>query len=107
MERVTVTLPDDLIRDIDRHESNRSRFVAEAVRRELERRRRAELRRSLESPHPKSAELVDQGLDEWARGLPNEDVASLVNDRAGTSIQWIAGKGWNETTRSGRRGTRK
>ena len=47
VERVTVTLPNDLVRDIDRRENNRSKFVAEAVRHELDRRRRAELRRSL------------------------------------------------------------
>ena len=41
VERVTVTLPDNLLRDIDRLEKNRSKFVAEAVRRELDRRRRA------------------------------------------------------------------
>lgn len=35
LERVTVTLPQDLVRDIDRREKNRSKFVAEAVRREL------------------------------------------------------------------------
>ena len=32
MERVTVTLPMDLVRDIDRREKNRSKFVAEVVR---------------------------------------------------------------------------
>lgn len=32
VERVTVTLPDELVRDIDRREKNRSKFVAEAVR---------------------------------------------------------------------------
>jgi metal-responsive CopG/Arc/MetJ family transcriptional regulator len=36
VERVTTTLPEDLVRDIDRREKNRSRFVAEAVRRELD-----------------------------------------------------------------------
>lgn len=43
VQRVTVTLPDDLLKEIDRRESNRSKFVAEAVHRELERRRRAEI----------------------------------------------------------------
>ena len=70
IERVTVTLPNDLVRDNDRQEKNRSKFIAEAVRHELERRRRAELRRSLENPHSESAELAEQGLEEWARGLP-------------------------------------
>ena len=78
VERVTVTLPDDLVRDIDRREKNRSRFVAEAVRRELDRRRRAELLSSLENPHPESTSLADQGLDEWAHGLPEEDAPRLA-----------------------------
>jgi metal-responsive CopG/Arc/MetJ family transcriptional regulator len=34
IERVTVTLPGDLVGDIDRREKNRSKFIAEAVRRE-------------------------------------------------------------------------
>ena len=32
VERVTVTLPIDLVRDIDRREKNRSKFVAEVRR---------------------------------------------------------------------------
>lgn len=95
-ERVTVTLPDSLVRDIDRREKNRSRFVAEAVRRELDRRRRSELRRSLHSPHPESAELADQGLDEWSRGLPEEDAAALVDNTAGKAVHWVPGEGWVE-----------
>ena len=43
-ERVTVTMPSELVAGIDRIEANRSRFIAEAVRHEL--------RRSLEAPHP-------------------------------------------------------
>ncbi len=96
-ERVTVTLPDDLVKDIDRHEKNRSKFVADAVRRELDRRRRAELRRSLLNPHPESAELASQGLAEWARGLPEEDTAALVDSRAGKPVRWVSGKGWVES----------
>ncbi len=51
-ERVTVTLSNDLVQDIDRREKNRSKFVADAVRNELDRRRREELRKSLMNPHP-------------------------------------------------------
>jgi Arc/MetJ-type ribon-helix-helix transcriptional regulator len=91
--RVTVTLPDEVVRDIDRLEPNRSRFVLEAVRGELARRRRAELRRSLRRPHPESADLVEAGFDEWVRGLPAED-ADLVDPQAGTPIRWSPGKGW-------------
>jgi Arc/MetJ-type ribon-helix-helix transcriptional regulator len=96
IERVTVTLPNDLVRDIDRREKNRSKFIADAVRNELERRRRAELHRSLGNPHPDSAELAEQGLDEWTRGLPDEDTETLVNSGAGKAVRWVPGEGWLE-----------
>jgi len=96
IERVTVTLPNDLVRDIDRREKNRSRFIAEAVRRELDRRRREELRRSLENPHPESHEFAELGFDEWARGLPDEDATSLVDSSAGKAVEWVPGSGWVE-----------
>ncbi|MBZ5724701.1 MAG: ribbon-helix-helix domain-containing protein [Acidobacteriia bacterium] len=95
-ERVTVTLPDDLVREIDRREKNRSKFVAEAVRHELDRRRRAELHRSLQNPHPESAEVAGQGLDEWMRGLPGEDTEALVDSSAGKPVRWVPGEGWVE-----------
>jgi metal-responsive CopG/Arc/MetJ family transcriptional regulator len=38
-ERVTVTLPVELVENIDRYERNRSRFIAEAVEHEFGRRR--------------------------------------------------------------------
>src|SRR5690242_2231418 len=96
VERVTVTLPDDLVRDIDRREKNRSRFVAEAVRRELNRRRRDELRRSLQNPHSESAGLADQGLEEWSRGLPEEDTEALLDSGSGRPVRWVPGEGWVE-----------
>ncbi|HUA20302.1 MAG TPA: ribbon-helix-helix domain-containing protein [Bryobacteraceae bacterium] len=94
-ERVTITLPNGLVKDIDRLETNRSKFVAEAVRRELDRRRRAELRRSLRNPHPESATFVDEGFDEWARSLPQEDAEGLVNSRGGKPLRWKPGEGWS------------
>lgn len=96
VDRVTVTLPSDLVRDIERREKNRSKFVAEAVRNELDRRRREELRRSLHSPHPESAELAEQGLEEWTRGLPEEDTESLIDSKQGTPVRWVPGEGWVE-----------
>jgi hypothetical protein len=96
VERVTVTLPLDLVKDIDRREKNRSKFVAEAVRNELERRRREELHRSLRNPHPESADLAEQGLAEWARSLPEEGTEPLVDDGAGTPVRWVPGEGWLE-----------
>lgn len=96
VERVTVTLPDHLVRDIDRREKNRSKFVTEAVRRELERQRHEELRRSLESPHPESSDLTAQGLEEWSRSLPEEDTESLLESGAGKAVRWVPGQGWME-----------
>ena len=96
MERVTVTLPNELIRDIDRREKNRSKFVAEAVRRELDRRRRAEFRLSLDNPHPESADMAELGFDDWAGSLPVEAADSLVDMTAGKPVLWIPGQGWVE-----------
>ena len=95
-ERVTVTLPNDLLRDIDRQEKNRSKFVGEAVRHELNRRRQDELRRSLRNPHPESAELAERGLGEWFRGLPEEDAEALVDSSVGKAVRWVPGEGWVE-----------
>jgi|SRR5271166_2407020 len=95
-ERVTVTLPDELVRDIDRREKNRSKFIAEAVRGELDRRRRAELHRSLENPHSETPESAEQGIEEWRRSLPAEDTEALLDSRVGKSVQWVPGEGWIE-----------
>jgi Arc/MetJ-type ribon-helix-helix transcriptional regulator len=94
--RVTVTLPMDLVRDIDRREKNRSKFVADAVRHELDRRRREELRRSLDNPHPESGEFTDEGLEAWTRSLPKDDAEALVDSSAGKAVRWVPGEGWVE-----------
>ena len=96
-ERVTVTLPADLIVNIDRLERNRSRFIAQAVEHELARRRHEGLRRSLEQPHPEAAELAGAGLDEWAASLPEGD-EGLVDMAAGTPVRWVEGQGWVEAS---------
>lgn len=96
MARVTITLPTEVVDEIDRIEKNRSRFVLEGVRRELQRRRREALRRSLRTPHPESSEVAEEGFAAWADSLPEEDVADLVDARAGTAVRWIPGKGWVE-----------
>jgi hypothetical protein len=59
-------------------------------------RRRAELHRSLNHPHPDGAELAEQGLADWSRGLPEECAGELVDFSAGKPIRWIPGKGWVE-----------
>jgi hypothetical protein len=94
-ERVTVTLPIELVEAIDRYERNRSRFIAEAVERELVRRRREELHRSLKSPHPEAAVLAQTGVAEWGASLPEGD-EGLVDEAAGTPVHWVEGTGWVE-----------
>ena len=105
VDRVTVTLPNDLVRDIDRREKKRSKFVAEAVRNELDRRRRAELRRSLDNPHPESAELAGQGLEEWTRAacprkMPRRSLTATLASRFGGSparAGWRGASEWSST----------
>jgi len=92
---VTVTLPAALVEDIDRHERNRSRFVADAIRRELSRRRRAGLLRSLARPHPESVALAENGVADWADSLPSGD-EDLVEPGAGKPVRWVEGRGWVE-----------
>ena len=94
LERVTITLPRDLVEAIDRIESNRSRFVLDAVRRELERRKREELRRSLAAPHVEAEEIAEIGFDGWAEDLLAEDAAGLVDVAAGAAVRWVPGEGW-------------
>ena len=91
-ERVTVTLSAELVEGIDRLERNRSRFIAEAVARELSRRRRDALLMSISSPHAETAELADVGLGEWTSDLPDDE--GLVDPAGGTAVRWIEGQGW-------------
>lgn len=92
-ERVTVTLPRELVADIDRRERNRSRFIREAVRRELERRKREAFRLSLGQPHGESEETEQLGLEEWIGGVDGEDDQFLDPD-AGIAVSWTPGCGW-------------
>ncbi|MFU8889367.1 MAG: CopG family ribbon-helix-helix protein [Trueperaceae bacterium] len=92
--RITITLPDDLVERIDRLERNRSRFIADAVERELHRRVRAELRRSLDAPHPESVGVAEQGLAAYRDALPAES-ADLVDPAAGVPVVWRDGEGWS------------
>jgi hypothetical protein len=88
-------MPAELVAGIDRLERNRSRFIAEAVRRELKRRRRLELLRSLEAPHPDSRATAALGLNEWAEALPEGD-ADLLDPSAGIPLRWSPEQGWQE-----------
>ena len=94
-ERVTVTLPTKLIQRIDRFDRNRSRFITEAIEHELARRRREGLLRSLEHPHPETAELADAGLTDWAASwVPGDE--GLVDLTSGTPVRWVEGQGFVE-----------
>ena len=95
-ERVTVTMPAELVAGIDRFERNRSRFIAEAVRHELKRRRRQELLRSLEDPHPGSLSAAELGLEQWSQALPAGD-HNLLDPSAGVPLQWSVEQGWQES----------
>jgi hypothetical protein len=94
-ERVTVTLPVELIESIDRVEGNRSRFIAEAVEHELALRRRKALLRSLENPHAETGELAEIGVSDWAASLPSGD-DDLVDMAGGKAVRWVEGQGWME-----------
>ena len=96
-ERVTVTLASELIAGIDRVERNRSRFIAEAVEHELARRRSEALLRSVQNPHPETADLADAGLGDWTSDLP--DGEGLVDVEGGTAVRWIEGQGWVKDSR--------
>jgi len=94
MGRVTVTLPAEILSDIDSAESNRSAFILEAVRRELSRRRRLHLRESLRNPHEESRRHAEAGFDAWAELLPEEESSDLVDPATLAPVRWIDGKGW-------------
>lgn len=94
MERVTVTLPADLVERIDQLERNRSRFIAEAVEHELTQRRRDALLQSVQNPHPETTGLVDVDLSDWVSDLPADE--SLVDGSAGTPVRWTEGQGWTK-----------
>jgi uncharacterized protein (DUF433 family) len=88
-----------VIAEMGRPERSRGRFVLEAVRREIERRRRESLRASLGTPHPDTPILVEEGFADWAAGLPEEDARSLLLPGAGRPVRWIPGEGWIEDAR--------
>jgi len=96
-ERVTVTLRADLLEEIDRVERNRSRFIAEAVEHELQRRRHQALLQSVANPHPETVELADIGIADWVTDLPEEH--DLVDLSTGTAVRWVEGRGWIEESR--------
>ena len=95
MKRVTVTLPEELVSEIDRWEANRSRFVLVAAERELEARRKEALERSLDNPHTESLQVAEAGFEDWDAGWTGDDEA-LVDHDTGRSVRWVPDEGWVE-----------
>ena len=93
-ERITITLPGELLYEMDRLDSNRSRFVREAIRQTLEYRRQQSLAESLSEPHPDLPELESLGFADWAGEGAEED---LADPQAGTPVRWEEGRGWVES----------
>jgi post-segregation antitoxin (ccd killing protein) len=91
-ERVTITLPADLLDEVDRLERNRSRFIAEAIQHEVARRHREALLESVRSPHPETTQFIDAALMGWTSELPDDE--GLVDRSAGTAVRWVEGQGW-------------
>lgn len=90
---MTVTLPSEILIEIDRSDRNRSRFILEAVQREIVRRRKEALELSLASPHPESQSFESAGLEEWFEAGQG-DAAELVDLRDGTEVHWVPEHGW-------------
>jgi metal-responsive CopG/Arc/MetJ family transcriptional regulator len=95
-ERVTVTLPAELVQSIDRLDRNRSHFIGEAVRQEIHRRCHEELLRSLEAPHAESLEFAKLGIAEWSENLMSAEDDNLVAIAEGTAVRWDEETGWVE-----------
>ena len=93
ISRVTVTLPSEILVEIDRGDRNRSRFILEAVQREIARRKLEALELSLRHPHPDSLALESMGLQEWF-DAGNQDAAELVDLNGGNEIHWVPDQGW-------------
>lgn len=90
-----MTLPVEVLSSIDRFERNRSRFIGEAVRREVARRTREALLLSLASPHAEALTIAEVGLQDWASSLGAGD-EELVDVTGGTPVRWVEGRGWVE-----------
>ena len=95
-ERVTVTLPREIVRDIAHIDPNRSRFVLEAVHHELKRRKHDELRRSLRNPHPESIALAETTAEPGIREPIDEETSELLDTSSGRPVRWTPGQGWAE-----------
>jgi len=95
---VSIHMPAELLRAIEARAKDRDAFIQDALRRELARRIREDLRTSLENPHPESLEMETIGLDAFAQSLPLDDADALCDPSVGTPIRWVEGRGWVDGT---------
>jgi hypothetical protein len=95
-ERVTITMPQEIVKQIDGLTKNRSRFIVDAVRRELARQRREELRLSLRHPHEESQEVAEMGVADWG-ALPDD--SDLLEHGSGRAVRWRSEEGWSSADR--------
>lgn len=93
--RVTVTLPEELLAELDQQAENRSLFVEEAIRAELNKRRRERLVHAIQRPHPESVEMADSGFTEWVAMAAEED-SDLIDPECLRPIRWESGIGWQQ-----------
>jgi hypothetical protein len=93
---VTFHLPPDLLRAVDGQPTDRDAFVEQALRHELTRRAREQLRASIENPHPESREMAEVGLEDWAQTLPKDAAATMCDLSTGTPVRWADNHGWVE-----------
>lgn len=94
-ERITVTLPSNLLHGIDARSRNRSSYVQKALRHEFERESQLKLKESLDSPHPATGSFEDSEYQAWFNSIPAEDT-DFIDREAGVSVRWVAGSGWEE-----------
>lgn len=64
------------------------------MRRDVQRRRREEVCRSLASPHPESSELANAGLKEWRTRARRRESSELLDPGEGKPVRWVQGRGW-------------
>lgn len=93
-QRIALTLPSEVISAIDRTTHDRDSFVADAVRHEIDRRKEAQLRRSLDSPHPETSKAAGSPLPNWPTGVPRNEWDELLTSELGEEIRWEERKGW-------------
>ena len=93
-QRIALTLPSEVITEIDRTTHDRDSFVEDAVRHEIDRRREDQLRRSLDDPHPETSKAVGSSPSNWPTGVPHDEWDELLRSELGEEIRWEEAKGW-------------